>query len=79
MWVLLICVRYLAHFHTLVPIARAVADAVREAALDVLRTPSYRAAASRLRAEIAELPGPEHGVKLLERLAASRAPNSGPA
>jgi UDP:flavonoid glycosyltransferase YjiC (YdhE family) len=47
----------------------ASADVVREAAADVLADPAYRRAAERLRAEIAGLPGPEHAVALLERLA----------
>jgi UDP:flavonoid glycosyltransferase YjiC (YdhE family) len=52
------------------------AEAVREAVLEVLQTPDYRAVAIRLRDEIAALPGPEHAVELLGRLAASREPVS---
>jgi UDP:flavonoid glycosyltransferase YjiC (YdhE family) len=44
---------------------------VRDAVSAVLAEPSYRRAAERLRDEIAALPGPEHAVTLLERLAAS--------
>jgi UDP:flavonoid glycosyltransferase YjiC (YdhE family) len=44
---------------------------VREAVSAVLADPSYRRAAERLRDEIAVLPGPEHAVTLLERVAAS--------
>jgi UDP:flavonoid glycosyltransferase YjiC (YdhE family) len=40
----------------------------------VLDDPSYRTAAGRLRDEIAELPEPEHGVALLERLVRDRRP-----
>ena len=54
------------------------AEALRGAALEVLRTPSYGAAANRVRDEIAALPGPEHAAELLERLATSRIPVSGP-
>jgi len=46
----------------------------RHAVLTVLRDPAYRAAAERMRAEIDSLPGPEHAVALLERLAAKRPP-----
>lgn len=53
------------------PIA-ATADDVREAVANVLADESYRRAAERLRDEVAALPGPEHAVRLLERLAASR-------
>ena len=41
---------------------------------EVLGQAQYRQAAERLRAEIAELPGPEHGVELLERLVAEKRP-----
>ena len=47
---------------------------VRDVALDVLRTPSYRQSAERLRDEFARLPGPEFAVELLERLARDKAP-----
>jgi MGT family glycosyltransferase len=49
-------------------------DVIRSAVREVLTEPSYRAAAERLRGEIASLPGPEHGVALLERLATERQP-----
>jgi len=42
---------------------------VRDATTAVLREPAYRAAAQRMRDEIAALPGPEHAVGPLERLA----------
>ncbi len=47
-----------------------IGDAVRA----VLATPTYRENAQRLRAEIASLPGPEHAVALLERLAVEKRP-----
>jgi UDP:flavonoid glycosyltransferase YjiC (YdhE family) len=46
----------------------ATADDVREAAIEVLADDRYRRNAERLAAEIRELPGPEHGVRLIERL-----------
>lgn len=49
---------------------------VRAALTTVLADPSYRAAAARMRAEIAALPEPAHVVGLLERLAAERRPLS---
>ena len=52
----------------------ATPEAVREAVADVLAGPSYRQAAGRLRDEIAALPGPEHAIMLLERLAARKQP-----
>src|SRR5262249_19868750 len=42
---------------------------VRDAAASVLADPAYRRAAERLREELAVLPGPEHAVALIERLA----------
>jgi UDP:flavonoid glycosyltransferase YjiC (YdhE family) len=48
--------------------------AIRAAVREVLANPTYRANAERLRAEMAALPGPEHAVALLERLAAERRP-----
>ncbi len=50
--------------------ASATPEIVREAASAVLEGSSHRRAAERIRNEIAELPGPEHAVVLLERLAA---------
>jgi UDP:flavonoid glycosyltransferase YjiC (YdhE family) len=47
---------------------------VREVALDVLNTSSYRQSAERLRDEFNALPGPELAVTLLERLARDKAP-----
>lgn len=47
---------------------RATPDDVRKAVSAVLDDPSYRAAAERVRDEIRALPGPEHAVRLLERL-----------
>jgi len=47
---------------------------VREVVLDVLHTPSYRQAAQRLRDEFDALPGVDHAVELLERLARDRVP-----
>ena len=57
-------------------IARAdlTPETAREAVLAVLGDPAYRAAAERMRDEIAALPGPEHTVALLERMAAERQP-----
>jgi UDP:flavonoid glycosyltransferase YjiC (YdhE family) len=49
-------------------------EAIREATRDVLRDPSYRQCAERLRDEMHSLPGPEQVVGLLERLAQERAP-----
>jgi MGT family glycosyltransferase len=47
---------------------------VREVSLHVLRTPSYRRSAERLRDEIERLPGVELAVELLEQLARDKAP-----
>jgi MGT family glycosyltransferase len=47
---------------------------VREVILHVLRTPSYRRSAERLRDEIERLPGVELAVELLEQLARDKAP-----
>jgi UDP:flavonoid glycosyltransferase YjiC (YdhE family) len=55
---------------------RATPKAVREAASTVLADPTYRRNAERIRDEIAAMPSPEHAVRLLERLAAERAPLS---
>jgi UDP:flavonoid glycosyltransferase YjiC (YdhE family) len=48
--------------------------AVRQAASTVLGDPIFRRNARRLQAEIAALPGPDHAVGLLERLAKERQP-----
>lgn len=49
---------------------RATAADVSSAVSDVLSDPSYRRSAQRLKAEIEASPGPEHALRLLERLAA---------
>jgi UDP:flavonoid glycosyltransferase YjiC (YdhE family) len=53
---------------------RATPDSVREATSEVLAEPTYRRNAERMRDEIAAMPSPERAVRLLERLAAERAP-----
>jgi MGT family glycosyltransferase len=50
------------------------AGAIRAALRAVLGDPAYRRNAQRVRDAMAALPGPEHGVALLERLAAERRP-----
>jgi UDP:flavonoid glycosyltransferase YjiC (YdhE family) len=58
---------------------QATAAEVSKAASNVLSDPSYRRSAQRLKAEIDASPGPEHALRLLERLAArSRFPERGP-
>jgi UDP:flavonoid glycosyltransferase YjiC (YdhE family) len=52
----------------------ATPERVRAAASDVLADPAYRLNAERMRDEIAVLPGPDHAVTLLERLATTRQP-----
>lgn len=47
---------------------------VREVVLDVLRTPSYRQTAERLRRDFERLPSVDYAVELLERLAREKAP-----
>ncbi len=49
-------------------------ESIRQAVRDVLGDSDYRARAERLGEEMAALPGPEHGVALLERLAAEKRP-----
>ena len=49
-------------------------DAVRRDVGALLEEPAYREAAGRIAAEIAAMPGPEEGVRLLERLERERAP-----
>jgi UDP:flavonoid glycosyltransferase YjiC (YdhE family) len=59
------------------PVLDAVATTprmIREAVSRTLDDSSYRKAAGRMRDEIAALPGPEHAVELLERLAKDRRP-----
>ncbi|MEV1290353.1 glycosyltransferase [Micromonospora sp. NPDC049679] len=51
---------------------RATPASVRDAASAVLADPGFRRAAQRLRDEMAALPGPEHAVRLLERLVTER-------
>ena len=58
----------------MVPPADLTPETARQAVLAVLGDPAYRAAAERMRDEIAALPGPEHAVALLERLAAEKQP-----
>jgi UDP:flavonoid glycosyltransferase YjiC (YdhE family) len=49
-------------------------EAIRGAVRAVLSDPTYRQSAQRARDAMATQPGPEHGVALLERLAAERRP-----
>jgi len=49
-------------------------EAIRAAVRAVLADPTYRQNAERLRDEMAALPGPEHAVALLERLAREKQP-----
>jgi len=57
-----------------VPPADLTPEVARRAVLGVLGDPAYRSTAGRMRAEIEALPGPEHAVALLERLALHRQP-----
>jgi UDP:flavonoid glycosyltransferase YjiC (YdhE family) len=57
-----------------VPLAELSPEAIRRAVREVLSNPGYRARAERLRDEMAAMPGPEHAVALLERLAVERQP-----
>jgi UDP:flavonoid glycosyltransferase YjiC (YdhE family) len=52
----------------------ATPETVREAVSTVLEDPTYRRAAERMRDASAALPGPEHAILLLERLAAEKRP-----
>ena len=52
----------------------ATPERVRAAASDVLADPTYRLNAEQMRDEIAALPGPDHAVRLLERLVTERRP-----
>lgn len=61
--------------HALRPFTSEPAAAC-EAVPAVLAEPTYRHAAARLREEIDRLPGPEHAVDLLERLATDELPTS---
>jgi UDP:flavonoid glycosyltransferase YjiC (YdhE family) len=49
-------------------------EAVRDAVREVLQNPGYRRNAERIRADMESLPGPEHAVELLEKLAAEKSP-----
>src|SRR5262245_36574362 len=53
---------------------RRIPAVIRETVRDVLAEPRYRDRAGRIRAEMQTLPGPEHAVALIERLAATRSP-----
>jgi UDP:flavonoid glycosyltransferase YjiC (YdhE family) len=53
---------------------RATPNEVRDAVAAVLADATYTRAAEHLRDELAALPGPDHAVMLLERLAAERRP-----
>lgn len=54
--------------------AELTPERARQVVLGVLGDPKYRINAERMRAEIAALPGPEHGARLLEQLATAKAP-----
>lgn len=54
------------------------ARSVREAVRTLLDEPSYRQAADGVAAELAAMPGPDQGVRLLERLVAERTPITTP-
>jgi len=49
-------------------------EAIRAAVREVMDNPSYRQKAEQMRDEMAALPGPEHAVTLLERLAVEKQP-----
>jgi MGT family glycosyltransferase len=53
-------------------------EVIRRTVGEVLGEPGYRERAERIRAEMETLPGPEHAVALLERLAATGSPQIGP-
>ena len=55
-------------------VVRLTPDELAGAVEDVLADPSYQARAEAMRAECLALPGPDHAVGLLERLAAERRP-----
>jgi UDP:flavonoid glycosyltransferase YjiC (YdhE family) len=57
-----------------VPPEERRADGIRAAVRAVLATPHYRENAARARAAMAAMPGPEHAVTLLERLAVEKRP-----
>ncbi|HVF99409.1 MAG TPA: hypothetical protein VND68_06190, partial [Chloroflexia bacterium] len=56
------------------PSEAGLSQAIRHATREVLGDPRYKQAAQGLRREIEELPGLEHPVALLEKLAAAHAP-----
>jgi UDP:flavonoid glycosyltransferase YjiC (YdhE family) len=58
--------------------ARRTPESIRETTLKVLRNPSYRQNAARVRDQIAELPGPDHAATLLVQLANQRQPIHAP-
>ncbi len=58
--------------------AEVDADSVRDGVRALLEEPSYQRAAAEVAAEVAAMPGPDQGVRLLERLAAERAPITTP-
>jgi UDP:flavonoid glycosyltransferase YjiC (YdhE family) len=53
---------------------RRTSESIRESTLRVLRDPSYRENAERVRDRIAALPGPDHAAALLVQLATERRP-----
>lgn len=57
-----------------VSLAELTPDAIHEATCGVLRDLRYCASVLRLRSEMEALPGPDYGVRLLERLAVTKAP-----
>ena len=57
-----------------IPPGNRTPEAIRDAVREVLYDPHYRRNAERLRDEMHALPGPEHVITLLERLARHRAP-----
>lgn len=61
------------HVGRVLSAVKATPEDVQRAALAVLGDATYRRNANRLEAEIAALPDPEYGVRLLERLAAKPA------
>ena len=62
------------HVARVLPALEATAERVRAAASAVLADSTYRLHAEQIRDEIAALPGPDHAVRLLERLATQRRP-----
>ena len=59
--------------HVILPEDRTP-EAIRDAVREVLQNPDYRRNAERLREEMQSLPGPEHAVRWLERLATEKRP-----